>query len=156
MVATAVPQCSKRQWIASALWALAAILGLALFMRRWNLSLNRSDDWLTPIESFVRLAGLMFGWTFMWIGVIPLIATRRHVHVLTLVLAATIAGGVAGVLYHLRFGSGLPEATGLIGAILCPVIIVAGLCTVDAWGESAKAFRPSPAGRCNHHMARDH
>lgn len=89
-----------KQLLVSILWISIGFGGIAFSLREWNLSLRQSDDWLANIQPIVHITARVVGWTFVCIGVIALVATRRRTKVLIVALCGAIFGLFVGAMAY--------------------------------------------------------
>jgi hypothetical protein len=91
-----LPRFSMKQLLVSVLWISIGFGGVAFSLNDWNLPLQRAYDWLAREEQPVRMAARVIGWTFVCIGVIPLVTRRRPARVLILALWMVVPGAMIG------------------------------------------------------------
>jgi uncharacterized membrane protein len=124
----AVARSPKSQQLVSALWISAGVIALALFTHDWDVSSRSRDGWLAPIEFVARAAEFCYGWTCIWLGIIPLISTSRHRRMLALAAAMTFMGVFVGSAFGVAHdaGSGDPRyllvATSLFAFASIPML----------------------------------
>jgi hypothetical protein len=121
------PRFSLRQMLFSVVWMALGMGEISLAIRPYEVPPGRTYDWIADCLGVARVAGIVVGWTFVCVGIITLVATRRRMLLLIWALLGIIPGGILGILVRQAWrpaGSALQDAIVPIGMALGSITLL--------------------------------